>query len=137
MGSRVGEGTDAAPGYIRGFDVRTGKLKWVFHTIPHPGEYGYDTWPKDAWKKSGAANNWGGMVLDEKRGVVYLGTGSPSSDFYGGAREGTNLFSDCIMALEAETGKRIWHFQTIHHDLWDRDIPCPPTLTTVVHQGKK
>lgn len=137
MGSRVGEGTDAAPGYIRGFDVRTGKLKWVFHTIPHPGEYGYDTWPKDAWKKNGAANNWGGMVLDEKRGVVYLGTGSPSSDFYGGAREGTNLFSDCILALDAETGKRIWHFQTIHHDLWDRDIPCPPTLTTVVHQGKK
>ncbi len=137
LGSRVGEGGDAAPGSVRGFDVRTGKLKWVFHTIPHPGEYGYDTWPKDAWKFFGAANNWGGMVLDEKRGVVYMGTGSASSDFYGGAREGKNLFSDCILALDAETGQRKWHFQTIHHDLWDRDIPCPPNLTTITHQGKK
>ncbi|MDQ1090122.1 PQQ-binding-like beta-propeller repeat protein [Siphonobacter sp. SORGH_AS_1065] len=137
LGSRVGEGGDAAPGSIRGFDVRTGKLTWIFHTIPHPGEFGYDTWPKEAWKYFGAANNWGGMVLDEKRGVVYLGTGSASSDFYGGAREGQNLFSDCILALDAETGKRKWHFQTIHHDLWDRDIPCPPNLTTITHQGKK
>ncbi|SDM97529.1 outer membrane protein assembly factor BamB family protein [Siphonobacter aquaeclarae] len=137
IGSRVGEFGDAAPGYIRGIDTRTGKLKWVFHTIPHPGEFGYETWPKDAWKFIGGANNWSGMVLDEKRGMVYFGTGSPSVDFYGGARAGINLFSDCIMALDAETGKRKWHYQTVHHDLWDRDLPCPPNLTTVTHKGKK
>lgn len=137
MGSTVSEGGDAAPGYIRGFDVVTGKLKWVFHTIPQPGEPGYETWPKDAYKKIGAANSWGGMSVDEKRGVVYFGTGSPSSDFYGGAREGANLFSNCIIALEAETGKMKWYFQAIQHDLWDRDFPSPPNLATINHQGKK
>jgi quinoprotein glucose dehydrogenase len=137
MGSSVSEGGDAAPGHIRGYDVVTGKLKWVFHTIPQPGEFGYDTWPKDAYKKIGAANNWSGLVVDEKRGVVYFGTGSPASDFYGGEREGANLFANCIMALEAETGKMKWYFQTIHHDLWDRDLPCPPNLATVTHEGKK
>ena len=137
MGSSVSEAGDAAPGHIRGYDVVTGKLKWVFHTIPQPGEFGYDTWPKDAYKKIGAANNWSGLVVDEKRGVVYFGTGSPASDFYGGEREGANLFANCIMALEAETGKMKWYFQTIHHDLWDRDLPCPPNLTTVTHEGKK
>lgn len=137
LGSRVSEGGDAAPGHIRGFDVITGKLKWIFHTIPQPGEFGYDTWPPDAYKKMGGANNWGGMVVDEKRGTVYFGTGSPSVDFYGARRPGKNLFADCILALDAETGKSKWYFQTIYHDLWDRDIPCPPNLVTVTHNGEK
>lgn len=136
IGSSVSEGGDAAPGHIRGFDVITGKLKWVFHTIPQPGEPGYETWPKDAYKKIGGANNWSGMTLDDKRGMVFFGTGSPSSDFYGGDRKGSNLFANCIVALDAETGKLKWYFQTIHHDLWDRDIPCPPNLVTVKHEGK-
>ena len=137
MGSTVSEGGDSAPGYIRAFDVVTGKLKWVFHTIPQPGEPGYDTWPADAYKKTGGSNTWGGLSVDEKRGVVYFGTGSPSSDFYGGAREGANLFSNCIIALEAETGKMKWYFQAIRHDLWDRDFPIPPNLTTITQNGKK
>ncbi|MEO8109443.1 MAG: PQQ-binding-like beta-propeller repeat protein [Ginsengibacter sp.] len=137
IGSAVPESGDAAPGSVRAFDIVTGSLKWVFHTVPHPGEFGYDTWPKDAWKNIGAANNWSGMTLDEKRGVVYFGTGSPASDFYGGNREGTNLFSDCIMALDAANGKMKWYYQTIHHDLWDRDEPCPPNLATITFNGKK
>lgn len=137
LGSAVSESGDAAPGHVRAFDVVTGNLKWVFHTIPQPGEFGYETWPKDAYKKIGAANNWSGMSLDETRGVVYFGTGSPASDFYGGDRKGSNLFANCIMALDAQTGKRKWHYQTIHHDLWDRDHPSPPNLTTILHNGKK
>ena len=137
MGSSVSEAGDAAPGHVRAFDVITGKLKWVFHTIPQPGEYGYETWPKNAYKYIGATNNWSGLVVDEKRGTVYFGTGSPASDFYGGERAGENLFGTCIMALQAETGKRVWHYQTIHHDLWDRDHPSPPNLATVKHNGKK
>ncbi|HTE33619.1 MAG TPA: hypothetical protein VK666_24725, partial [Chryseolinea sp.] len=136
IGSSVSEGGDAAPGHIRAFDTMTGKLKWVFHTIPQPGEPGYDTWPKKAYKKIGAANSWGGMSLDEKRGVVYFGTGSPAVDFFGGDREGMNLFSNCVIALDAETGKMKWYFQGIHHDLWDRDFPCPPNLATITHNGK-
>lgn len=136
LGSTVSETGDALPGHIRGFDVKSGKLTWIFHTIPRPGEMGYDTWPKDAYKKIGAANNWGGMALDEKRGMVYFGTGSPSVDFYGGERAGANLFSDCIIALNAETGKMEWYYQTVHHDLWDYDIPCPPNLVTLKHNGK-
>ncbi|GAB3505355.1 hypothetical protein GCM10027341_36850 [Spirosoma knui] len=135
-GSSVNEGGDAPPGYIRAFNVRTGKLAWVFRTIPLPGEYGYETWSKDSYKKLGGANCWAGLVVDEKRGVVYAGTGSPSVDFYGGARVGQNLFANCVIALDAKTGKRIWHFQTVHHDLWDRDLPCPPNLITVRHNGK-
>jgi quinoprotein glucose dehydrogenase len=135
IGSSVSEDGDAAPGHIRAFDVVTGRLKWVFHTIPLPGEAGYETWPKDAYKKIGGANCWGGMVIDDKRGMVYFGTGSPSSDFYGGARAGMNLYGDCIVALHAETGILQWYYQTIHHDLWDRDIPCPPNLVTVRHNG--
>ncbi|WP_374759477.1 outer membrane protein assembly factor BamB family protein [Dyadobacter fanqingshengii] len=135
-GSSVSEGGDALPGHIRAFDVRTGKLAWVFRTIPLPGEYGYETWSKDSYKKLGGANCWAGMVIDEKRGTVFLGTGSPSVDFYGGARKGTNLFANCVIALDAATGKRRWHFQTVHHDLWDRDIPCPPNLITVKSNGK-
>ncbi|MES1221488.1 MAG: PQQ-binding-like beta-propeller repeat protein, partial [Bacteroidota bacterium] len=137
IGSSVSEGGDAAPGHIRAFDVITGKLKWVFHTAPQPGEFGYDTWPKDAYKKIGASNSWGGMSVDEKRGMVYFGTGSPASDFFGGDREGSNLFSNCIVALDAETGKLKWYFQGIHHDLWDRDFPCPPNLATINYNGKR
>jgi quinoprotein glucose dehydrogenase len=135
MGSAMTEGGDAPPGHIRAFDVRTGQLAWVFRTIPLPGEYGYETWEKDSYKKLGGANCWAGMVVDEKRGMVFLGTGSPSSDFYGGARKGSNLFANCVIALNSATGERIWHFQTVHHDLWDRDIPCPPNLITVTHKG--
>lgn len=135
-GSSVSELGDALPGNIRAFNVRTGKLAWVFRTIPLPGEYGYETWSKDSYKKIGGANCWAGMVLDEKRGIVYAGTGSPSVDFYGGARHGQNLFANCVIAINAQTGKRVWHFQTIHHDLWDRDIPCPPNLITVKHNGQ-
>ncbi len=137
IGSTVSEGGDALPGHIRAFDIITGKLAWVFNTIPQPGEFGYDTWPKDAYKKIGGTNCWSGITLDEKRGVVYFGTGSPASDFYGAARTGANLFSDCIMALDAQTGKMKWYYQTIHHDLWDRDHPCPPNLITVTHNGKR
>jgi len=136
-GSAVSEGGDAAPGYIRGYDIVSGKLKWVFHPVPQPGESGYETWPKDAYKKIGAANNWSGLTIDDKRGTVYLGTGSPAADFYGGARTGMNLYSDCILALDATTGKLKWYYQTIHHDLWDRDIPCPPNLATILFNGKK
>jgi len=136
IGSSVSEDGDAAPGHVRAFDVVTGKLKWVFHTVPLPGEFGYDTWPKDAYNKIGGANCWAGLVADEKRGMLYFGTGSPSADFYGGARTGMNLFANCIVAVHAETGKMQWYYQTMHHDLWDRDIPCPPNLTTVRHGGK-
>jgi quinoprotein glucose dehydrogenase len=116
----------APPGDVRAFDVRTGALRWTFHTIPRPGEFGYDTWPKDAWKNAGAANNWAGMTVDTKRGIVYVPTGSAVFDFYGGDRIGNDLFADSLIALDASTGKRIWHFQGVHHDLWDRDFPAPP-----------
>ncbi|WP_353719744.1 PQQ-binding-like beta-propeller repeat protein [Dyadobacter sp. 676] len=135
-GSSVSEGGDALPGHIRAFDVRTGKVAWVFRTIPLPGEYGYETWSKDSYKKLGGANCWAGMVVDEKRGMVFLGTGSPSVDFYGAERKGSNLFANCVIALDAATGERVWHFQTVHHDLWDRDIPCPPNLIRVRRNGK-
>jgi quinoprotein glucose dehydrogenase len=129
MGSSVGEGPRmAAPGHIRAYDVRTGKRRWIFHTIPHPGEPGYETWPKDAWKTIGGANNWGGMSLDEKRGVVYASLGSPAFDFYGGDRVGDNLYGNAIVALDAATGKRIWHYQTLRHDVWDLDLPANPNL---------
>jgi quinoprotein glucose dehydrogenase len=127
----------APPGDIRAFDVRTGALRWTFHTIPRPGEFGYDTWPKDAWKNAGAANNWAGMTVDVNRGIVYVPTGSAVFDFYGGDRLGNDLFADSLIALDAETGKRIWHFQGVHHDLWDRDFPAPPALVTVTHDGQR
>jgi quinoprotein glucose dehydrogenase len=127
----------APPGDIRAFDVRTGALRWTFHTIPRPGEFGYDTWPKNAWKDAGAANNWAGMTVDAKRGIVYVPTGSAVFDFYGGDRVGNDLFADSLLALDADTGKRIWHFQGVHHDLWDRDFPAPPALLTVMHNGKQ
>jgi glucose dehydrogenase len=136
VGGRNPETLPAPPGDIRAFDVRTGKLRWKFHTIPHPGEFGYDTWPKEAWKSSGAANNWAGMSLDSKRGVVYVPTGSAAFDFYGGDRLGDDLFANCLLALNAETGERIWHFQGVRHDIWDRDFPSPPTLV-MVKRGEK
>ena len=137
VGGEMPETLPAAPGDIRAYDVRTGELRWSFHTIPHPGEFGYDTWPKDAWKTSGAANNWAGMSLDAARGIVYVPTGSAAFDFYGGDRIGNDLFADTLLALDANTGKRIWHFQGVHHDLWDRDFPAAPVLLTVVHDGKR
>jgi quinoprotein glucose dehydrogenase len=137
FGGRNPETLPAPPGDIRAYDVRTGKLRWSFHTIPHPGEFGYDTWPKDAWKSSGAANNWAGMALDPQRGIVYAPTGSAAFDFYGADRIGDNLFANCLLALNAQTGERIWHFQGVHHDLWDRDFPSPPALLTVKRGGKE
>lgn len=139
MPVRLSEGADAAPGDIRAFDVTTGKLVWTFHTIPYPGEKGYETWPKDAYlnKNIGAANNWAGMAIDNDRGILFVPTGSAGYDFYGGNRKGSNLFSNCLLALDVKTGKRLWHFQTTHHDLWDRDLPAPPNLITVTHRGKK
>jgi quinoprotein glucose dehydrogenase len=137
MGMRLSEGADAAPGHIRAFNVRTGKREWIFHTVPHPGEAGQETWvDKDAWKWVGSANNWAGMSLDEKRGIVYVPTGSATPDFYGGLREGDNLYSDCLLALDANTGKRIWHFQAVHHDMWDRDFPANPNLVTIKKDGQ-
>lgn len=138
MGHRVAESADAAPGHIRAFDVRTGELKWMFHTIPRPGELGYDSWEDpDAWKKFGGANNWAGMSLDEKRGIVYVPTGSVGGDFYGGIRKGQNLFGNSLIALDAATGTYKWHFQVVHHDLWDRDLPANPNLVTISRNGKK
>ena len=136
LGSRTGETPGAAPGHIRAYDVKTGRMKWIFHTIPHPGEFGYETWSPDSWQKVGGANAWAGMSLDEENGIVYVPTGSPSYDFYGGNRIGDNLFANSLVALKADTGERLWHFQTVHHDLWDRDLPSPPNLVTVNHGGK-
>ena len=137
MGSVVAEGPNpSAPGHIRAYDVRTGKRKWIFHTIPHPGEFGYETWSTNSWKTVGGANVWSGFTLDRERGIVFAGTGSPSYDHYGGNRIGQNLFGNCVLALNANTGERIWHFQTVHHDLWDYDLPCPPVLVTAKHEGK-
>jgi quinoprotein glucose dehydrogenase len=131
--------TGRTPGDIRAFDVRTGKLRWVFHTIPHPGEYGYESWPKDAWKTAQGANNWAGMSVDPTTGMVFIplaSGGMADKDFYGADRPGNNLYANSILALDAKTGKRVWHFQTIKHDLWDRDLPAPPTLITVKRNGK-
>ncbi len=137
IGARVGESEDAAPGHIRGYDALTGKLRWIFHTIPHPGEKNFETWPDStAWKRLGGANNWAGMALDEKRGIVYIPLGSIGGDFYGGNRKGANLYANSLVALDAATGKYIWHYQVVHHDLWDRDLPANPNLVTITHNGK-
>jgi len=136
VGGRNPETLPAPPGDVRAFDVRTGKLRWSFHTIPRPGEFGYSTWPLDAWKTSGAANNWAGMALDPRRGIIYVPTGSAAFDFYGADRLGDDLFANCLIALNADTGDRIWHFQGVHHDIWDRDFPAPPALLTVKRDGK-
>jgi quinoprotein glucose dehydrogenase len=136
VGSNVGEGYGSPPGDIRAYDVITGKLVWTFHTIPRPGEYGYETWPEDAFRYAGGANTWGDLTLDEKNGIVFLPTGSPTHDLYGGDRQGNNLFGNCLLALDARTGKRLWHFQMVHHDLWDYDNAAAPKLVTVNHNGK-
>ncbi|MBK7926051.1 MAG: pyrroloquinoline quinone-dependent dehydrogenase [Bryobacterales bacterium] len=137
IGGGGGEGPrPEAPGHIRGYDVYTGKRKWIFHTIPHTGERGADTWPKDAWKRNGSAGNWCGISADLKRKWVFVPTGSATFDFYGGDRHGDNLFSDCVLALDALTGRLIWHYQTVRHDVWDYDLPAQPALVTVRHQGK-
>ena len=128
QGTRVGEGEGAAPGDVRAYDVRTGAIRWTFHTIPHPGEPGYDTWPADAWQTAGGANSWAGMAVDTERGIVYVPTGSATPDFYGAARVGANLFANTLLALDAATGRRLWHFQAVHHDIWDRDLPAAPNL---------
>jgi len=137
VGGRYPETLPAPPGNVRAYDVRTGKLRWSFHTIPHPGEFGYDTWPKQAWKTSGAANNWAGMALDAKRGIVYVPTGSAAFDFYGGDRLGNDLFANSLIVLNAENGKRLWHFQGVRHDIWDRDFPSAPALLTVKRDGQE
>ena len=137
VGGRNPETLPAPPGNLRAYDVRSGKLRWSFHTIPRPGEFGYDTWPKQAWKTSGAANNWAGMALDAQRGIVYVPTGSAAFDFYGADRVGDDLFANCLIALNAQNGKRLWHFQGVRHDIWDRDFPSPPALLTVKRDGKE
>jgi len=138
LGHRASESADAAPGHIRAFDVRTGERKWIFHTIPQPKETGYDSWEDPgAWKKFGGANNWAGMSLDEQRGIVYVPTGSIGGDFYGGIRKGANLFGNSLIALDAATGTYKWHYQVVHHDLWDRDLPANPNLVTINRNGKK
>ncbi len=137
LGSATNQEYDSAPGDIRAYDVRSGALVWTFHTIPHDGEFGYDTWPKDAWKTVGGANDWGELSLDKDRGIVYVPTASPKYNFYGGDRKGANLFGDCLLALNARTGKRIWHFQMVHHDIWDYDNATAPKLLTVRHHGKR
>ena len=137
-GTRVSEGMDAAPGDVRAYDAKTGKIAWQFHTIPHPGEAGYETWEdKNAYKYTGGANNWMGMTIDQKRGIAYIPIGSASMDFYGGKRRGSDLFADCMLALDAATGKQKWHFQYLHHDTWDYDPSSAPVLLTVNHNGKK
>ncbi len=135
VGDRTPEELPAPPGDIRAYDVRTGAIRWSFHTIPRPGEPGYETWPKDAWTYTGAANNWAGMALDIARGIVFVPTGSAASDFYGADRLGDDLFANCLLALNASTGERIWYFQGVKHDIWDRDFPSPPSLVTVVRDG--
>ncbi len=136
VGSLVSETLPAAPGDIRAYDLRSGKLRWSFHTIPHPGEFGYETWPKEAWQYIGGTNNWSGMALDEKRGLVFAPTGSATFDFYGANRHGDNLFANTLLCLDANTGKRKWHFQTVRHDLWDRDLPSAPALITIKRNGR-
>ena len=137
MGSTVSESLPGSPGHIRAYDVHTGAMRWIFHTIPHPGEFGYETWPSEAWKISGGANAWAGLTVDPKLGIVFGATGSASFDFYGSNRHGNNLFANTVLALDARTGKRVWHFQGIHHDLWDLDFPAPPALVTVTRGGRQ
>ena len=136
LGSTVPETLPGSPGHIRAFDTHTGKMRWIFHTIPWPGEFGYDTWPKDAYKISGGANAWAGLTVDSKLGMVFAGTGSASFDFYGSNRIGDDLFANCVLALDARTGKRVWHFQGVRHDTWDLDFPAAPSLVTVMRRGR-
>ena len=136
VGSLTGEGYGSPPGDIRAYDVRTGSLVWTFHTVPRPGEFGYETWPPDAHLYAGGVNNWGEMTVDAKHGLVFVPLGSPTHDLYGADRAGDNLFGNSLVALDARTGKRKWHFQTVHHDLWDYDLAAAPKLLTVRHHGR-
>ena len=136
LGSAPGEGYFSPPGDLRAYDVLTGELIWTFHTIPRPGEFGYETWPPDVWKYAGGVNTWGEISIDEERSIAYFPLGSPTFDLYGGDRKGQNLFGNCLLALDARTGKRLWHFQTVHHDLWDYDLTTAPKLLTVRHNGE-
>jgi len=137
VGSRLSESAESLPGHIRAFDVHTGERRWIFHTIPHPGELGYETWDNpEAYKYAGGANVWGGFSLDKQRGIVYAGTGSATPDFYGAYRGGDNLFANCILALDARTGKLRWHYQTVRHDLWDWDLASHPILANVKKDGR-
>ena len=137
LGSATNEEYNSGPGDIRAYDVRSGQLVWTFHTVPHPGEHGYDTWPPGAWKTVGGANAWSELTLDEIRGIVFVPTASPKYNFYGANRKGANLFGDCLLALDARTGRRLWHFQMVHHDIWDYDNATAPKLLTVTHDGLK
>lgn len=136
LGMRLSEGLDAAPGHIRAYHIPSGTLAWTFHTIPKEGDFGYDSWDPQYIQQIGGANNWAGMVIDQHRGIVYAPTGSATYDFWGGYRHGANLFANSLLALDAKTGRRLWHFQGIHHDVWDRDFPSPPTLARI-QQGEK
>ena len=136
IGSRTAESLPTPPGDIRAYDVRTGAVRWIFHTVPRPGELGYDTWPRDAWTYTGAANNWSGMSLDSARGLVFVPLGSAADDYYGANRVGDDLFADALLVLKAETGKRVWHYQFVRHDIWDRDLPAPPNLVRVRRNGR-
>jgi len=137
IGSRVNETADAAPGHIRAYDVKTGKMEWVFHTIPHPGEPNYETYPdKEAWKHLGAANAWSGFSLDEKNGILFAPTGAIAFDFYGGKRKGQDLYGNSLLALDAATGKLNWYYQVVHHDVWDKDLPQAPVLVQITKNGK-
>ena len=137
LGSIVSEGPASAPGHIRAYDVKSGDLVWVFHTIPQPGEFGYETWPEEAYLSAGGANAWAGFALDEANGMVFAPTGSAAFDFWGGNRHGENLFANSLIALDARTGERKWHYQIVRHDIWDRDLPAPPNLVTVTHDGNE
>jgi len=137
LGSRTAESLPTPPGDVRAYDVRTGTLRWSFHTVPRPGEVGYETWPTDAWTYTGAANNWAGMSLDVSRGLVFVPTGSAADDYYGANRVGDDLYADALIALKAETGERVWHFQFVRHDIWDRDLPAPANLVTLRRDGRQ
>ncbi|MAE93944.1 MAG: pyrrolo-quinoline quinone, partial [Deltaproteobacteria bacterium] len=137
LGGRVNEAVGAAPGHVRAFDVRTGEIRWIFHTIPHPGEPGYETWPPDAWQSVGGANAWAGISVDTERGLAFVPTGSATPDFFGGERAGDNLYANTLLALDARTGERRWHYQVVRHDIWDRDLPSPPNLLELVRGGER
>lgn len=137
VGARVPEEVAKGPsGDVRAFDARTGKLAWRFHTVPQPGEIGYETWTGDSWKERTGVNAWSIISVDRERGMVFLPLGSASHDFYGGERKGNNLFANSVVALDANTGKYIWHYQVVHHDIWDFDVPAQPNLVTVRRNGK-
>ena len=136
MGSSIREYYDNPPGHIRAYDVRTGEIRWTFHTVPQPGEFGYDTWPPESYEYVGGCNAWAGLSIDRKRGIVFAATGAPTFDFHGGDRIGKNLFANSVIAMDAATGEYIWHYQVSHHDLWDYDLPSPPNLITVKRNGR-